>query len=560
MKIDLGCFEQQINPTILKRGLSYFKKGAVEIISHTATELTAEVIGTEDYIVTLHLNGETIEEAICTCPYDQGAVCKHIAATCFALTSDATGIEANKTTSKPRKTKVQKESEMIAEILKNASRESLAQFIEAICKENREVRGLFIATMSPKDEAQSKSDYKSSLSAFAQSLKRRGFIDYSGGRKLGNAFYEVCDLARQRFDMGDYISAANAATAVIEQANAALQYTDDSSGCIGDPISVAVDLLHQITAEKLAEKSRLHLFKYCVKIYKKETFKGWGWHDDMLDIAVELVAQPKEITEVREIIEQKILADKDSWHRDQSQSMMARFINKTEGEEAAKRYKSQHLEVVEFRIEAIEELIEANDYTAARKLVDSALKKKLNREHVWLKYQFQLECLTGTTESAIALTRSIFISARNDYEPYFRKLKELVADDEWVVFRTALYREIDNGIYFDDKSRNITIWDKDWETYLKLVERSNHYGTLSDAESVLPASYRPQIVEQYTRVITANMSRGTHFLNRKEYQKATQAIRRMKKLGGIEAANALIEELRAKYPQRKALLEELNLV
>ena len=135
-----------------------------------------------------------------------------------------------------------------------------------------------------------------------------------------------------------------------------------------------------------------------------------------------------------------------------------------------------------------------------------------------------------------------------------------MTDDEWVEFRTALYKDIDNGRYFDDKIRNIAVWDKDWETYLKLVERSDHYGTLSDAESVLPASFRPQIVEQYTRVIKANMSRGTQFLNRKEYQKATQAIRRMKKLGGIEAANALVEELRTAYPQRKALLEELKLV
>lgn len=562
MKIDLTIFEQQIDPTILKRGLQYYKKGTVDIISHTSQEVTANVEGTEDYSVTLHLNGDIVEEAICTCPYDWGAVCKHTVAVIFAIKAEELSLEVkeSKTPSKPRKTKVQKESEEITEILQNASAESLAHFIEILCKENREVRQLFLAKMRQKSESQSKSDYKSSLSAYAQSLKRRGFIEYRDANKLGNAFYEVCDIAKQRFELGDYISAANAATAVIEQANAALDYTDDSSGCIGGPIDVALDLLYEISAVTLDEKSRVHLLKYCTKTYKKETFKGWDWHEAMLSIAIAVVKESKEIEEVGTLIEKKIEEDKSSWSKDRAKEMMAGFIAKKDGDSAARKYKTQNLDVLSFRFEAVDEYMGDKEYNSARKLVDSALKKDMGYESRWLDYQFRLELITGTKESIVALTRSTLLSVTQEYETYYRKLKELVAKEQWLEFRKELYQDIaKHRNYSYDKTRRIAIWEEDWDTYLKLIEQSEHFNTLADAESVLPTEYRPQIVEHYIRVIRATMSH-TYQLDRKMYQKVTQAMRRMKKIGGISEANALVEELRAAHPKRKALLEELTLV
>ena len=563
MKIDLTQFEQQIDPTILKRGLQYYKKGMVDILSESSDMVEAHVEGSdgEPYSTVLHLDGDTVTDSVCSCPYDFGPVCKHVAAVIFAMQAEELNIAVKPKTErkKPTKTKAQKASDKVQELLQNASPEQLASFIEDICKDYREIRQLLIAKLTPKSQTQSMSDYKSSLSAYAQSLKRRGFIDYRSANLLGNALYETCATAEERLSVGDYISAVNAATAVIEQANSALQYTDDSNGCIGGPIDSATETLAKVAESKLDEKSRKHLLKYCLTSYKKEIFEGWDWHDSMLELAVKVVKEKKEIEEVRLLLEAEIKNAKREWQADSSKELMAEFIDKTDGEDAMNKYKSQNLDVSSFRAEAVESAIQKTEYATAKKLVNEAIKLKIGNSGKWQNFQFRLENLTGTTDDVIRLSRQLVVDSYREYEEYYRRLKSLVAPEEWVSFRTELYNDIlkkNNGW---ERVRAIAVWEQDWETYMKWVERSNNYYTLSTAESELPSTYNAQLVQQYVRIIRANMG-NSYNLNRKEYQRTTQAMRRMKKLGGLSEVVALADELRAQYPNRPALLEELNMI
>jgi len=55
MKIPLNEFEQHIDERILKRGLSYFKNGAITDFSEISTgEYKAIVSGTQEYTVHYH--------------------------------------------------------------------------------------------------------------------------------------------------------------------------------------------------------------------------------------------------------------------------------------------------------------------------------------------------------------------------------------------------------------------------------------------------------------------------------------------------------------------------
>jgi uncharacterized Zn finger protein len=86
MNIPLDQFEQIIDETILKRGLNYFRQGLVEEpeeIAHGSFE--AIVQGSEPYRVTVTVLDRNVTDYSCTCPYDMGPVCKHVAALLFAL-------------------------------------------------------------------------------------------------------------------------------------------------------------------------------------------------------------------------------------------------------------------------------------------------------------------------------------------------------------------------------------------------------------------------------------------------------------------------------------------
>ena len=63
MQIPINQFEQYIDETILKRGLSYFKKGYVsEPEEITAGVYEAIVAGTEDYTVELKIKNDIVVE------------------------------------------------------------------------------------------------------------------------------------------------------------------------------------------------------------------------------------------------------------------------------------------------------------------------------------------------------------------------------------------------------------------------------------------------------------------------------------------------------------------
>ena len=86
MKISLNEFEQLIDETILKRGLSYFKGGAITDFAELSNgEYEAIVSGTEEYTVQLEISNNIITKHNCDCPYDMGPVCKHVVAVIFHL-------------------------------------------------------------------------------------------------------------------------------------------------------------------------------------------------------------------------------------------------------------------------------------------------------------------------------------------------------------------------------------------------------------------------------------------------------------------------------------------
>ena len=84
--MNLKNFESEIEGKIVERGLSYYKSGDVKRLEKVSeNEFSAVVFGTEKYSVYVKLNGETIAEHECDCPYDYGDVCKHEVAVFYAI-------------------------------------------------------------------------------------------------------------------------------------------------------------------------------------------------------------------------------------------------------------------------------------------------------------------------------------------------------------------------------------------------------------------------------------------------------------------------------------------
>lgn len=78
-------WELLFKPHILHRGAEYYRDAAVEDLKITDTQITAVVLGTEDYDVEIDIKDGIIEAMSCTCPYAaDDNNCKHMAAVLFA--------------------------------------------------------------------------------------------------------------------------------------------------------------------------------------------------------------------------------------------------------------------------------------------------------------------------------------------------------------------------------------------------------------------------------------------------------------------------------------------
>ncbi len=101
----------------------------------------------------------------------------------------------------------------------------------------------------------------------------------------------------------------------------------------------------------------------------------------------------------------------------------------------------------------------------------------------------------------------------------------------------------------------IYIEEQWWERLLGLITGSKHLPTIQHYEKYLSDLYPSELAELYESGIRDYLKRMT---GRNHYQEACRYMRHMIKLGARKRVNELILSLRREYPQRRALLEEMD--
>ena len=84
MSIKVETFEEDIHLLIAERGKEYFDTNQVLMLKQTADGWSAVIEGSETYQVVLE-GHDVIHAWHCTCPFEHGPVCKHVAAVFYAV-------------------------------------------------------------------------------------------------------------------------------------------------------------------------------------------------------------------------------------------------------------------------------------------------------------------------------------------------------------------------------------------------------------------------------------------------------------------------------------------
>ena len=564
MEIQLDRFEEQINEVILQRGLNYFRKGYVtdvEEIGYGDYEATVE--GSDLYTVHLHIEKGIVTEYDCDCPYDQGPVCKHIAAVLFYLQQDVLHLEEDHPT---KKTTKPSEMEQVDKILHLLPHEELKAFVRDYCKKDKQVRGQFLFSYMDLCVEQ-KELYSKQIQALIKSYSGRyGFIEYRDAANLGRSVCGLLDEAADWPQRGKTAQAIYLAEATIEKMADVINNTDDSSGEIGGCISTATQMLADLAESGLVSPLRKELFQWAIKQSKSKTLQGWDWHFEVIRIAIDLIQSPQEKEQLLRILKKIQTCDENSWNYQQILNLRLQIIRKTENEEAAIRFMEANLSNPTFRKLLIEKALSEKNYPQVEKLANEGIKQdeksKPGLAADWKNYLLTMYLQTGDKEQIIRLARYFLLQYYSRHQPrqyYYGLLKSLISEEQWAAYVDGIIAEIcqENKYGAFQPVAEIYIWEKQWDKLLAWIRQYPVFYHIEQTEPYLKEMYPQELAALYRDTILKYLESNT---GREHYQKCCQYIRRMIKLGARPMATELITQLQTQYRNRRALLEELSKV
>lgn len=580
MKIPLNEFEQHIDEDILKRGLRYFKKGCVTSVDElSGGEYEAIVEGSDTYIVQLHVKNGSVTTFNCTCPYDWGPVCKHEVAVMFYLQQDELGLKAKKKSTtktstlsdvagKEKKAVKKKRTirEQLEEILEKLSPEEMRSYIGEFCGKDKTFRDLFLAQYLHLIQPVTQEIYSKQIRAVLKSASGRyGYIDYAGARQVGNSMYQLYQLAEKAMNAGSWREAMYMGRAIMEEMTIAIERGDDSNGDLGGSIDNGQDILFRIAQECTDSGIRSELFEYSIDAYHRELFEGWDWHYNMLDLAIELQKTEDEKMRILHYLDQ-IKPKNDGWdfRYEEAQKQRLKLIRKTEGKIRANDYLEANITNSDFRRELILKAIEEKNYAKAVALAEKGIaadrKDKPGLAAEWKWHLLNVYQLQNDPEKSVELARNLFLySGRFSTKEMYNIMKKYVPAADWKVFFEQLVADrikSEQWVSFYTIADMYT-WENQWEKLLSLLIKNPSIDNISHVEKYLAKQYAEQLVDLYSKEIQVFIEKN---ISRSHYQTACKYIRRMKKLGGQDKTEELIAFLRSTYPQRRALMEELDKV
>ena len=574
MRIPLDQFEQAIDEKILKRGLSYYKKGLVRELEEVSPNTYEAVVeGTENYSVRLTIDNNVVTESVCDCPYDQGPVCKHVAAVVFKLLEESLQLNQKQSKSRPKnKASTGKKrktiAEQIDEMLSKASREELVGLIKEEAASNTAFRNRLMMTLEQYNDNITKDFYAKQIKALLRSAKGSyGFVDWQSSKFVGQSVFQMLDAAQKAFEHGNYQNALCVSFAVMEVLVPALNEIDDSSGTVGDCIHVAYDMLCEMGIDVGSESLSRQIFDFCVHHYENNTFKGWDWHIDALHLAVAIAKTQNEYDRLLALLdseqETEVNGLYDRYGEHQRQLVKYRLLVKAKGNAVAEDYLQHNMDNPDLRRVAIENAMNRKDYGMAIAIAKAGIaqdeKQYPGLAKEWYDWLLKIAQAQDDTGKILEYARFLLIDNFRNEQDYYQILKQHVSPDHWSAYVDGLIQDLEakNRGYNSGLVANMLIKEERWEQLWELVSEFTSLQYIEQYESYLSKRNPDRLAELYARCILEYME---YNMGRNHYENTCRFIRKIIKLGERQKANEVIETLRLRYPKRRALMEELDKV
>ena len=581
--ITISNFEKYVLPQILMRGEDYYESDAVlEIEEESPGEWIATVCGTENYEVTVSMEGNEIIAWECDCPYD-GNICKHVVATLLAIRDSRNKVarflsakEVDSQVSIPEKNAAKMVmDEEVEQILLFAEPDKLSDFVLKYASSHSDFKSALLETFLPKKPVAKLSvDYQMEIekcfnSAYKNGSKRGRYyepeIDWDEVSGKVDGYLAKATLLLQRQDLEE---AATIALQILRSiGNNYIEeyflYNDDD---IDFEISCedAGDLLLEIVKHSGASQVlKENILNEATKISKMVTYREYELYDmDELVQQIMLSVQSKEeaLLSINHFIEE----------RKEHRELYKLVLRKVEIlEELGKRVEaettlSEFLYLPEIRRRETKKLLDGKCYEKAISMLNEGIviAEKAGEYGILREWREQLLSIYEEVHDitkVIEMCRLLFIHTNGSLD-YYHKLKSLISSTDWKEYLSTLLQETTFFDYWGSGNNKAEIYieEKEYDklfSFLSTVEY-RRLDALVQYASHLNATHSSQILSLFTDDLRVYAEKN---LGRNHYEYIARVLRAMRKLnGGKDAVKQLVEEFRVLYKRRPAMMQELG--
>ena len=549
---------------ILERGYQYYKDGAVLLLEQSDAIIEAEVVGTDLYDVAIYLGLDgTVDSMTCTCPYaEDGNYCKHMAAVLYAVEADGVKVKKTKkrkqgsTNSKEKQEKT--EESKIAQMVNRAEEHVVRNFLATVLEQDANLADVFERILTYSETDMDLEFCKNKLHQILDEYDDE-FLNYYAALDFAmdlTTFMEkdVAILLRQ----GSYQAVWQLTTDIFEIVSQ--MEMDDSAGGL-QMITEACINLWDALEQQVGNGMRQRMYQWCeewiaeagfeyfddvIQQFWEEHFQGDAFLPQKLDF---MDAQLKRAEQMA-----------DGWQKNyQMERWLERWFDLLEtadsGEEAYQVVYEHYWTQPVVRTFYVAQCLAKHAYAEAEKALKDGLILDANKPDVIYQHCLQLKNLykiTQQKENYLEVLWALNTEYPANQLDIFRELKAQYSAEEWPSVREMLFKEMPENTNMAALYKEEKLYD----ALLQLVLQKPGLYLLQRYERELSKQYAKELLGKYTTELQKMAQMAS---DRNRYRELVRELRRMQNIpGGEQAVAALVQEWRAQYKRRTAMMDELK--
>ena len=415
--------------------------------------------------------------------------------------------------------------------------------------------------MTPKSE-----EFKTAMSAVRERIaaaKRRGthsgFIDYNGCISVCNELIAILEDAGKAADRRDCEYAYSVAALVLVNCAKLASSADDSAGGITDTRGYVEDVLKKAcSGVERGSAEGDFIFLQSLKDSRNKAFDGWDEFAYDLLLATAGLATAKSVNKLYAVLDQfdeKLSREEySSWHRESDCLVRLGAITAIEGEQAAEKFVYNNIQYDGIRRIAICSSLDKSDFHSAERLCCDKINSTDHGYHwtrEWYDILFEVYSKSGNKERQAELAEDLLIGKHDT--KYYTILKQLLSEKGiWKTEYPSLLAKLAQNLPYN---MYMAILSQEGETRRLLDQLTTHPSEIFTYGKQLATDFP---AETYAICLDEIRKQAAEADNRIKYKQVCGNIKKLFDYGGNHEVSRIIEELKAKYPRRPAMIEELK--